>query len=101
MREINDLNFEESLTNGLNILDFYTDYCEPCKALSPMLENLSKEFGSVNFLKVNATENRQTSRRFRVMSAPTIIFYKDNNVINVIHGLRSEEDLKETILQYI
>lgn len=94
-------NFDDSVKEGLNVIDFYTEYCSPCKAFEPVLEQLSEENTAVNFLTVDAIKNREISRKFRVMSSPTIIFYKNGDILEVLHGIQDKDFMQELIEKYI
>lgn len=78
------------------LVDFYADWCGPCKMVAPLLEKIAEE-NPVKIVKVNVDENQQLAAKYQVMSIPTLIVFKDGEVINKIVGGAS----KETILQMI
>lgn len=69
------------------IVDFWADWCGPCKRLSPAVEELSKETSSVKIGKVNVDEQPELASKFQVMSIPTLIAFKDGKVYNTSVGL--------------
>ena len=69
------------------IVDFWADWCGPCKRLSPAIEELSAETEEVKLCKVNVDEQPQLASRFRVMSIPTLIAFKNGEVSNTSVGL--------------
>lgn len=69
------------------IVDFWADWCGPCKRLSPAVEELSNETEEVKLCKVNVDEQPELASRFRVMSIPTLIAFKNGNVCNTSVGL--------------
>ena len=94
------MNLKEELSNLKNevvLLDFYADWCGPCKMLSPILEELSEEFPSLKILKINVDEQPEAAQEFNVMSIPSLIFVKDEEVIDVSVGMKSKELLREWI----
>jgi len=77
------------------MLDFYADWCGPCKALLPVVEKLSKEYeGKVEIRKVNVDENRELAAEFRVQSIPSLFFIKDAKVVDQLKGLVPASQLK-------
>lgn len=99
IKETTDLDFESNiLNNGITVVDFSGSYCSPCKQLEPILEKLSNEFTSVNFIKVDVEESPKTSSKFSIRNVPTLVFFKDGVKINQITGVRPYADLKALIL---
>ena len=92
---ITDATFEEEVKKGISIVDFYADWCGPCKAVSPILERLSKEFlGKVKILKLNIDENQEVASKFGIRSIPTFISFKDGVKIEIKVGGMSEAQFK-------
>ena len=80
------------------LLDFWAEWCGPCRMLSPVFEEISETMSDkVLCYKVNVDENPETARRFRVMSIPTLILFKDAKVVGTTTGFKSKEDLKKCI----
>ena len=77
---------------GNVIVDFYTGTCAPCKALSPILEEISK-MGDLIVEKVDVTRNPELSQQFGVMSVPTVVFMRNNQVKETVRGLKSKSAL--------
>lgn len=88
-------NFKEVIGEGVWVVDFYADWCGPCKMLAPILEELD-----ANVLKVNVDEHEDLATQFGVMSIPTVCFFKDGELREKSIGFRSKEEL-ETILKGI
>ena len=73
---------------GLLMVDFWADWCGPCKMLAPLVENLDKEYeGRVTVGKVNVDDEQELAIRYGVMSIPTVIFFKDGREIDRKVGL--------------
>jgi len=87
MFELNKGNFEEEVLNaqGLVLVDYWSDGCEPCKALMPDVEVLAEKFeGKVKFAKLNTTKARRLAISQRILGLPTIALYKDGNKIDEV-----------------
>lgn len=90
----NDSNFDEKIKNGTVLVDFYADWCGPCRMLSPILEGLSDD---INIVKLNVDTAPIVAQKFGIMSIPTIIVFKDGKETNKKIGLCSKEEIKEMI----
>lgn len=88
-------NFEtEVLSGGKAIIDFWAPWCGPCQMLTPIIEELAEELaGKVKVGKVNVDEQSELASQFGVMSIPTLVAFKDGEVINKVIGVRSKEDI--------
>lgn len=81
-----------------SIVDFYATWCGPCKRLSPVLEELSKEYaGRVNFYKVDVDKEKDIARAFGISSIPTLLFSPMGEDPQIAQGALSKEQLKEVI----
>lgn len=76
------------------VLDFYSDSCMPCKMLSKDLEEISKDFLDIKFEKLNITENYELTEKYNIMSVPTLVMIKNNQILASYIGYKGKEDLK-------
>lgn len=101
--ELNINNFENVLsTDKLIVLDFWASWCEPCKAILPIFEEVSSELKDrVVMGKIKVDDNRELARRYRVMSVPSFVFIKNNEVIEYIPMVIDKQTLLNKINLYI
>ncbi len=96
----NDGNFELEVMKAEQpvLVDFYADWCGPCKMMAPLVEELAAEYtGRVKVGKLNVDDNTQSAAKFRVMSIPTIVILKNGEVLDTIVGVVSKEELVEKL----
>ena len=97
MKIINTNEFDEIVKSGLTLVDFFADWCGPCKMLGPVLEKFDEEYPNVEFVKVNVDDNMDLAEKFQIMSIPTVYIFKDGEVVSVMNGYNGEDAVKEFI----
>ena len=103
MSEIINLNkesFEKVTTSGskTQIIDFWASWCGPCKALTPVLEEVSTELAdSVEVYKVNVDDNTELAQEHGVQSIPTMLIYKNGSLSETIVGLKTKDELIDIV----
>lgn len=90
MRKLENENLNELIIKGVYLVDFYAEWCGPCKMLAPVLESIADK---VNIIKVNVDEHQELAVKYGVMSIPTLIVFKDGNLVKQMIGFRSKEQL--------
>ncbi len=81
MKVIKSAEFEDTIKDGITLVDFFADWCGPCKMLAPVLEDVSLQYPDIKFVKVNVDEKMDLAERFGIMSIPTVYLFKDGEVI--------------------
>ncbi|NLM45680.1 MAG: thioredoxin [Firmicutes bacterium] len=80
------------------VVDFWATWCGPCRMMAPVFEELAGEFaGQVKFVKVDVDKNRKTAESYRIMSIPTLLFFKDGQPVDTQVGFIAKEPLKQKI----
>ena len=95
--ELEEDNFEDKVSKGSIIIDFYADWCAPCNAMKPIFDKISGEFKKVMFYKVNVDKSQSIATQFSVRSLPTILLLKNGEEVDRVTGVIYEEKLKEKI----
>jgi thioredoxin 1 len=98
--EYTDANFKEKVLDSekLTMIDFWAEWCGPCRAIGPVVEELSKEYnGSVNIGKVNVDQNPQLSINYGITSIPAIIFVKGGKVVDKLVGAQPKSNFVKKI----
>ena len=93
-------NFENEVLNfsGKVLVDFWTIWCGPCKMLAPVIEELAEDFyGKAVIGKVDVDENENLARRFGIMSIPTVLIFKNGEIVDKHVGFRQKTQLAEAI----
>jgi thioredoxin 1 len=100
MLEITDATFETEVVQSEKpvVLDFTATWCGPCKRLAPIIEEIAKEYeGRVKVAKFDIDQSPETPARFRIMSVPTVLFFKGGKPVDMVVGLTAKENLKKKI----
>lgn len=98
---LTDSNFNEFISGpDLKIVDFWAVWCAPCRFVSPLVEEMAKEYaGRVKVGKLNVDENQMTSARYGIRSIPTIMFFKNGKPVDSIVGVPPRNHLEGKIVQ--
>jgi len=98
MRKIDEREFLQVINSDkLVVVDFYADWCMPCRFLSPLLEKLSKEYKEVEFYKINVDENQELAFEYGISSIPTVLFFRRGRVVGGFVGAMPENMIREEL----
>ena len=98
--EFTDANFEEEVLKSDKpvLVDFWAEWCMPCRMLGPTIEKLAKDYaGKVKVGKIDTDANRDVSMKYGISAIPTVILFKDGKIAQKFVGLRQEKDFKEVL----
>ena len=100
---MDERSFEQALSDyPVVVVDCHADWCAPCRMMSPMIKELSREFqGKIVFGKVNIDESREIAVQFGVQSIPTLLIFKENKLVDRVIGVVQKDRLAEHLLQYV
>ena len=104
MLNITKSNFEKEVISSEIpvVLDFWATWCGPCRMLSPVLDGLAAEYRDrVRFCKVNVDDEPELSARFGIASIPTLIFFKNGEILKKTVGYREKDELEETLKELL
>ena len=93
MKVLKTNEFMEAVNNGTSVVDFYADWCGPCKVLGPVMETVSGKITDVNFYKVNVDESEEVAAKYGIMSIPAVFMFKNGKPIARTVGFMPEEEL--------
>ena len=97
MKVIKESEFINEINEGLVLVDFYADWCGPCKMLSPILEEINDEDENVKIIKVNIDDSRFLAKYYQIQSIPTLILLRNGQFLNKMIGFRPNKIIKELI----
>ena len=90
-------NFMETISKGIVIVDFYAEWCSPCRVLGKTLDKMSEELPDVTIAKCDIEENQELAEKFGVKNIPLVAYFKDGNAVSVAVGLQTEQQIMEKI----
>lgn len=99
--DVNDLEFDKVvLESDVPVLvDFWADWCVPCHAVAPIVDDIAQERTDIKVFKLNIDENPESTRRFAVMSVPTLLLFENGEVTKRIIGVKSKETLLKDLFE--
>src|ERR1035437_4666380 len=102
VKEITDQNFEQEVATATEpvLVDFWAEWCMPCRMLAPTIEKIAADYaGKVKVGKVDTDANRDISMKFGISAIPTVLLFKDGQVVQKFVGLRQDKDFRAALDQ--
>lgn len=93
----NEKEFNQEIASGLTVVDFFATWCGPCRMLAPILEDVSEMRDDARFFKVDVDENYELAKSFGIMSVPTVLFFKNGELVDKSIGLINSEKINQII----
>lgn len=99
LKKLTEDSFKEGVSKGVTLVDFYADWCGPCRMMTPVLVKLSSELqGKAGIVKLDIDHAQRTASTYQVTSVPTLILFKDGKEVGRLVGLRDAETVKKFVL---
>ena len=89
--------FEDLTKSGISLIDFWAEFCSPCRDFEPVFESLSEKFINMKFAKANLQDNEELAGRFGIDAVPCTLIFKNGKMIDKLLGYVSEEELEDKL----
>jgi len=102
--QVNDDNFQKEVleSEGLVLVDFWAPWCMPCRMLAPTIEEIANEMeGKVKVCKMNVDESIKYPQQYGIMSIPTVMLFKNGQIVETMIGLQPKEEIVKTIQEHL
>lgn len=101
-RVLNSADFKSTIASGVTLVDMYADWCGPCQAIAPIVEELSHEYsGKANITKVDVDASPEIAQEFGIMGIPAVLIFKDGQLVDKSVGLVGKEELSGLLNKHL
>lgn len=103
MIDVTEASYEAEVlqSDKLTLVDFWAEWCSPCKMTAPVLDAIDKKLDSVKICKVNVDQNMSLAQEYGIMSIPAIFFYKNGEKVHEVIGFHSQSELEAEIQKFL
>ena len=102
LRTLTDSNFDQEIRNGVVLVDFWAEWCGPCRRIAPIVEELAGKYdGRATVAKLNVDENPNIPGRFMIRGIPTLLLFKNGQLADTLVGLAPKEDIARMIDKHL
>jgi len=102
VKTLTDVNFDESIKQGVVLVDLWAEWCGPCRRLAPAVDALASEYdGRATVAKLNIDDNPQTPSKYMVRGIPTLLVFKDGQLVDTLVGLREKAEIASTLDRHV
>jgi thioredoxin 1 len=99
--EVTDSTFNDIVSgNPLVVVDCWAPWCGPCRMIAPVIDELSTLYGDVKFGKLNTDENLEISRKFQIMAIPTLLFFKNGELVERVTGVVPKGHIEDLVKKH-
>ncbi len=99
---LNDENFQETVSKGVTLIDFYATWCGPCRMIGPIVEQLAQKMqGKANVAKVDIDQSQQVTTNLQITSVPTLILFKDGKEVKRVVGVKDLDYLLNLVQSFL
>jgi len=100
--KLDKTNFDSEIASGVTLVDFWAEWCTPCKMIEPVLDEISEEMaGKVKIGKLNTDEDPELASKYKVQSIPNMVIFKDGQEVGRVIGAQPKANIEEEIKKYI
>jgi thioredoxin 1 len=102
VKNFSDADFDASIKNGVVLVDFWAEWCAPCRRLAPTVDQLAEEYnGRVTVAKLNIDDNPNTQARLMIRGIPTVMLFKNGDLKETVVGLAGKDDLARLLDKHL